>query len=150
MNKRLRYRRTKGYKGYIPAGGIGRITHDIEQESLSGEVQGLKASMIEERFARALQKKNIPFQFRLELGAGRNQPGFKELDFLVERSGMFYAVEIDTAFTHRQKQNADVLHDAIVLNELKGLTVYPKVFHIDGDKDLAVQKDADKVVENFI
>lgn len=107
---------------------------------LMGEVDGFQASAPEERLARALRKKNLQFQFRMTVGAPRGLPGWKELDFIVWSSGMLYAVEVDTAFTHRQKENADVLHDAIILNdpELQAMgTFYPKVFHADGDHDLA-------------
>ena len=72
-------------------------------------------------------------------------PGWKELDFLVQSKGLLYALEVDTAFTHRAKASADILHDAIVLNdnEIRSMgTLYPAVLHIDGESDLANSMNA--------
>ena len=150
MIKRQTYKRFRQSTGYLSTNGIGRADHDISAEQLSGSVQSMPASAIEERAARSIAKANKPFQFRLALGEGRNLPGWKELDFLVDNGGIYYAVEIDTEFTHRLKQNADVLHDAIVLSELKGMTVYPQVIHVDGDKDLATQEDSDRYFRSIL
>lgn len=150
MIKRITYKRVPKSTGYLSTNGIGRADHDVRIEELGGSVQGLPASAIEERAARSIQKNRKPFQFRLALGEGRNLPGWKELDFLVDNGGIYYAIEIDTEFTHRLKQNADVLHDAIVLSELKGMTVYPQVIHVDGNKDLATQEDSDRYFRSIL
>jgi hypothetical protein len=115
-----------------------------EPEALSGTVQNIKASAPEERLARALEKQDTQYEFRHTIGAPRGLPGWKELDFIVASFGQVYAVEVDTAFTHREKGRADVLHDAIVLAELKkeGLQVYPVVIHVDGESDLLTQENA--------
>jgi hypothetical protein len=147
---RLKYKGKKSARGYIPRGGLGRSTSDVAKEIFGGEVQGKKASQIEERFAKALDKKGIPYQFRVAVGASRNMPGWKELDFLVEKSGTYFAVEIDSAFTHRDKGSSDVLHDAIVLKELAGLPMYPEVLHFDMERDLVTQEETDKTVERNI
>jgi hypothetical protein len=118
-----------------------------EEEGLTGAVQGKQASAPEERFARALDKLNITYLFRYTVGAPRGLPGWKELDFLIQNGSIIYAYEVDTAFTHREKAYADVLHDAIILNdpEINSLgTLYPQVFHVHGELDLADQKSADK------
>lgn len=117
-----------------------------EAEFLVGEVNGMKASAPEERYVNALrQTKNVNgFEFRVALGAPRGMSGWKELDLLVDSLGVKHAIEIDTEFTHRDKGTSDVLHDAIVLNELRqlGYMVYPEVLHINGDRDLVDMKTA--------
>ena len=120
-------------------------------EQLSGEVQGKKASAPEERLFKALAKNNLPAEFRRTIGAPRGLPGWKELDALVVSRNMLYAIEVDTAFTHRQKQRADVLHDAIVLQDLRkeGMEVYPKVFHLFGEAELVDQKWADATIKRL-
>lgn len=123
-----------------------------EPEQLMGQVGGFEASAPEERLARALDKANINYTFRYTFGAPRGLPGWKELDFLVSTGGLLYAIEVDTAFTHRAKANADVLHDALILNdkEIKAIGIlYPKVFHADGDTDLASEDGAKSYVAHL-
>jgi hypothetical protein len=129
--------------------GYPRQTVEEDPEVLTGTVKGFQASAPEERFAKALDKAHISYQFRLTVGAPRGLPGWKELDFVVQSGGLLYAIEVDTAFTHRQKENSDVLHDAIILNdqELQSMgTFYPKVIHADGDNDLADNANARQFV----
>lgn len=124
----------------IPSPQMPRLDTGDEAEVLGGTVQGKKASAPEERLFRALEEVGITgATFRYTVGAPRGLPGWKELDALIPARGLVYAVEVDTAFTHREKGRADVLHDAIVLKELEktGLSVYPKVIHLDGESDLA-------------
>lgn len=100
----------------------------------------MKASAPEERLARALDKAGISYQFRYTVGAPRGLPGWKEVDFIVPHKGLLYTVEVDTAFTHRDKKYSDRLHDEIILmdEELRTMgQLYPEVFHVDGDTDLA-------------
>ena len=122
-----------------------------EAELLEGQVNGMKASAPEERMAKALSGKKIPFEFRYTLGAPRGLPGFKELDFLIQANGQYYAVECDTEFTHRNKGASDVLHDAIVLKDLRGegFQVFPEVLHIMGETDLADQLSANNTVKRL-
>lgn len=152
--KRIKYR---GFAGRpvnaITPGGIGRALTDPDIETLEGIVQDLPASAGEERVARALYKyseKVEDFQFRLPVGGARNTPGWKELDFLVQlRGDQYYAMEIDSVFTHRNKQNADVLHDAIILRELSYLNIFPNVIHLDNEHDLADQAMADASIRRL-
>lgn len=114
-----------------------------EAEVLAGEVQGKKASAPEERLFRALDEVGIQgAEFRYTIGAPRGMPGWKELDALIPAHSMVYAVEVDTAFTHRMKGRADVLHDAIVLKDLReeGMQVWPTVIHLMGETDLVDMK----------
>jgi hypothetical protein len=148
--KRIKFKREPRNKSYLPYGGIGRSQTEVSTEVLEGSVQGMPASAAEERMARALEKKELGFQFRVALGAPRNMPGFKEVDFIVESNGILYGVEVDSPFTHAQKGNADVLHDAIVINELSqmGMT-YPNVIHANRDGDLIQQDHWNKFVEQI-
>jgi hypothetical protein len=88
----------------------------------------------------------------MTIGAeGRNLPGWKELDYLVETIyGMYYAVEVDSAFSHRLKGTSDVLHDAIILENLKHLNIYPHVVHWDIDRDLPNAQTARQTVKNLV
>ena len=127
--------------------------HGEEGEVLAGTVNGMKASAPEERLFRALKKnpKVQGMEFRYTIGAPRGLPGWKEVDYLVASLGLVYAIEVDTAFTHRGKKESDRLHDAIVLNALRqqGLNVYPSVIHLDGESELVDQKNADTTVRRM-
>lgn len=152
--KRLKYKRFASPRVRLPTAGIGRRAADAAlNESLEGAVQGMTASAGEERAARALSRLDRvqEYFFRVPVGGARNTPGWKELDFLVSsRSGLYYLVEVDSVFTHMQKANADILHDAILLEELKYLPIYPKVFHVDNDRDLSDQSAADETFRRLI
>lgn len=127
-----------------------QLSIDDGEDALIGEINGFKASAGEERLANALKRSGIGFYFRYTVGAPRGLPGWKEVDFIVHHRGLVYAVEVDSAFTHRTKQNADVLHDAIILNdrELNMIgQVYPRVFHVDGEQDLADKNSAKSYVK---
>lgn len=127
-----------------------RIPANDSQEVLSGEVQGMKASAPEERLAKALDKAQMQYLFRYTVGAPRGLPGWKELDFLILTKGIIYAVEVDTAFTHRDKANSDVLHDAIVQNdpEIRAAgELWPNVIHADGESDLMDNKNSESFVK---
>lgn len=108
---------------------------------LTGAIGDMKASAPEERWARTLNLNRISFEFRLALGAaGRNLPGWFELDFLFPVRGIWHALEVDSAFSHRNKEYKDVLHDAWVLKELEYLGIFPRVHHLDMDQHLASQE----------
>lgn len=151
--KRTRYRAGPGRPiEAVTLQGIGRDQFDANREVLTGSVQNMKASAGEERFAYALDRyeKVRGYQFRMTLGAARNMPGFNELDFLVEVSdGMYRAVEIDSVFSHRDKQYKDRLHDAILLQELNYLSLFPTVLHVDIDEELADQDMANRTVRRL-
>lgn len=124
-----------------------------EGEVLLGQLMGKEASAPEERLGKALQKAGINFMFRYVMGAPKGLPGWKEIDFLVPVNGLVYAVEVDTAFTHRSKGQKDKLHDALILQD-KGVqemgTLWPTVFHADGDSELADSPNAEQYVKrNF-
>lgn len=137
----------------LPGNHRPQFDNGDEPEILSGTVQNMKASMPEERLANALNKNKAVdgYEFRRTIGAPRGMPGWKELDFTVSARGMLYAIEVDTEFTHRQKREADRLHDAIVLKSLKkdGASVFPQVLHLMGETDLADKNSAEKAVQRL-
>ena len=151
MKKTFKFKRI-GRKSDIGLPGFPSASPSENPEVLLGRVGDLEASAPEERLARALDKARLSYQFRLTAGAPRGLPGWKELDFVISANGLLYAFEVDTAFTHRQKENADVLHDAIILNDpyLRSMgEFYPRVIHVDGDSDLASMENAQKYVKAF-
>jgi hypothetical protein len=129
------------------------LSAETAPERLTGTVQDKDASAPEERMAKALDKQGIQYIFRYVVGAPKGMPGWKELDFLISSDGMLNAVEVDTVFTHRNKQQSDLLHDAIILNDQGIRTmgdIYPVVRHASGDTELSSQDLADKYVkQNF-
>lgn len=133
----------------IPLPSRPRLARE-DEEVLVGEVKGMKASAPEERLAKELDKAGIQYEFRYVVGAPKGLPGWKELDFLVSSGGLLYALEVDTAFTHMSKENADKLHDAIIQNDrnLKELgELWPEVIHVDGDSDLSAKESARQFVK---
>ena|ERR1043165_8682068 len=153
MIRRMKYHRDPERKIRLSSATLGRrAAETLPDEHLEGVVQGMPASVPEERVARALSKNvNITeFRFRVPVGGARNTPGWKELDFLIHSiTELYYMVEVDSAFSHREKQNADVLHDAILIKELEPLGVYPHVFHWSLEHDLASQSMADETARRL-
>jgi hypothetical protein len=91
-------------------------------EGLTGLVHGIPASDIEERFARALDRLGIPYEFQKNLLAPANLPGNYKLDFLVynPKDGRLYPIAVDGEFAHKsaEQRAKDKLKD-IVLNSAK-------------------------------
>jgi len=153
--KRLTFHKQRKLPPILPKGGLRRSSDpDREPELFTGTVKGFKASKGEERAANALyaNSKVADFYFRMTIGAeARNLPGWKELDYLIESTtGMYYAVEVDSAFSHRFKGTSDILHDAIILENLKHLNIYPQVIHWDIDHDLPNAAVAKQTVRNLV
>jgi hypothetical protein len=149
----IKVRKVRTPRAILPAPFRPVTDNSNDAEVLAGEVQGMKASAPEERLFKALRRrpKVRDMKFRYAVGAPRGLPGWKECDFVVEAFGIVYAIEVDTKFTHRGKGESDRLHDAILLNALRseGLSVYPTVIHLDGDSELADQKNADATAERM-
>lgn len=142
--------KTRRRKLAIDLPGFPNASSPAPEEALTGTVQDKEASAGEERLARAYDEANIRYVFRHVVGAPKGLPGWKEVDFLVISKGFLYTVEVDSAFTHRGKQYADVLHDAIILNDPELQTygeLYPQVFHVDGEVDLADMRNARQYVK---
>lgn len=86
------------------------MTRTGVMEALTGIVQGMKASDLEERFARAMDKLEIPYQFRVRLTsealgmrqltrAFQNIRGEIEMDFFVNH-GQTWPIFIDGQIAH--------------------------------------------------
>lgn len=91
-------------------------------EGFVGELQGYKASDIEERFARALDKRRLGYAFRTVYFGKRNQTGSVELDFEVSEGGLMYPIQIDGSFAHKSgaQRDEDRMKDAMLDNVLRG------------------------------
>jgi hypothetical protein len=100
------------------------------QEVLSGQINGMKASDLEERVYRSLTKLEIPSEFRARvtsdaLGQRRltsefaNIRGEVEIDFLAERTGQTFPIFVDGEIGHfftpyqaeQDKLKADIVNE---------------------------------------
>ena len=94
-------------------------------DTLLGSVHGRRASDIEERYARALDKlvkaKAIDhYEFSVLVSTPFQLPWQEnEIDFFVWQGGVLYPVEVDGAFTHKtaEQHAQDRMRDA-VLNDI--------------------------------
>ena len=96
-----------GAPEYVNGPSLQRIG---SQEVLLGNIGGQKASDLEERFAKSLQKLSIPFDFRVRISslvqgqrrlttARANLPGELEIDFLTD-FGQIIPILIDGEISH--------------------------------------------------
>ena len=121
-----------------------------EGEFLTGKVLGFPASDLEERFARALYRLNIPFLFRYRIPAWEGAPimnllGEVEIDFLIILP-VLRPVQIDGEYAHKgaEKREEDAKKDGIV-NEYfsdKGALPVVRIPHYM----LKSQEDANRLV----
>lgn len=95
-----------------------------QQEQLTGQVQGKKASDLEERFVNVLNEHpgvdQIRFRTVYDAGASRTSFGSIELDVLFRCNGQWYAVQIDEEYFHssaearaRDRQRDDRLFEIL-------------------------------------
>ena len=93
-------------------------------EHLDVQVQGKRASDIEERLARAMnQSEGVEgYRFQVSYFAGHNLPGEYRLDFLVEADGQEFAVNPDGEFAHKsaEQKARDRLQDERLSDQLAG------------------------------
>lgn len=105
-----------------------RILPRGNNETLTGQVQGQRASDIEERFAIALMKKKLRFFFQYMIYTVVTVPGNENMvDFLVEYNGIWKAFEIDGEIGHKtaSQKGDDVVRDALVNEALMKIGVGP-------------------------
>ncbi|UOF79216.1 hypothetical protein [Caudoviricetes sp.] len=88
----------------------------VNAEGLTGQVSGKSASDIEERFARALEKASIGFEFLPIILAPANVAGSVQLDFLVYFGNQLYPIQIDGDWIHSSAEAKahDAMQDALV------------------------------------
>jgi hypothetical protein len=125
---------------------------EVKGEGLTGLVQGMKASDLEERFARAMAKDNrvMGYTFRQAVIAPRNMPGQLEVDFVVQVGPIIRPIQIDGDFTHKgdNKKQSDKVKDILVDNYFHKFGYQP-VQRINGNF-LSTQKDADRLVREVL
>lgn len=112
-----------------PLQPVNRVQGAKDEEHLDQVVQGKAASDIEERWARALDKRDRveSYEFIVHEITGANLPGEAQLDFLVYSGGQAFAVQIDGDFAHRsaeQKAN-DAIQDARLSEAMRGQLAPP-------------------------
>jgi hypothetical protein len=129
-----------------------------EEDVYTGIVLGDKASHGEENFYNAIMKTGMVSYvwFRYAVGAPRNLPGQKELDFLIiTLSGAYIAVQIrDYEFVHAgaEMQAKDRYSDIYILEELRnnGITVVDNEIKSVDNKDVDTPEEAKKVAERMM
>lgn len=145
-----------------PLRNVDRAEAEREAERLEGVVQGKRASDIEERYARSLDKnpRVDGYDFIVHEITGANLPGEAQLDFLVYSGGQQFAVQVDGAFAHKtaeQKQH-DAVQDTRLSEALKdqiaapapvaGLALNGLIARIPGWM-LATQASADQLAQEM-
>ena len=133
-------------KDWLPK-RLNRIPQRKEDEGLTGWVNGVEASDLEERYARALAENGKDFQFQYEVYTAYTLPGEqKKVDFLVEDQ---FPEEVDAAFTHKtaEQKSYDRIRDAMIDEHLSKYGMMP-VRRIDGDR-LQTQESASIVVSEL-
>ena len=122
---------------------------DKPEEGLTGLVRGMKASDIEERFARALYKYQIPFDFQVSYLAPRNMSGEYRLDFMVYFEGEAWPFAIDGEYAHKtaSQKRKDVWKDTVFDNAKKGK--YRPVTRVPFT-ELDTQEKADNFIKGYL
>lgn len=84
------------------------------EEFLTGYVHGVRASALEERFARALDFYGLQYQFQFEVPGMYSIPGEgKLIDFIVYDGGIAWPVEIGSAFVHDSTSKKEEEHQRV-------------------------------------
>lgn len=106
-------------------------------EFLTGFIGDKKASDLEERFANALNKIGLDFEFEVQLlpgenprflqGSQRNQLGAVEIDFLIVQNETMFPVQIDGEFAHKtaEQRERDKEQDQRLDDSLRQFNAYP-------------------------
>lgn len=122
---------------------LNRISPELDAEILTGQVQGKKASDIEERFAKSLYKRKMGFEFQVSFFAGLNMPGEVRLDILIVDT-FIQPINLDGSFAHKTaaQKEKDIFNDARLDSHLAGTGALPTI-RIDGEL-LQTQIDSDR------
>ena len=129
---------------------LNRIRVSGEGEALTGSVQGKEASDLEERFARALDKRGYSYNFEYPILSAVGVPGEEnQIDFVVQHEGV-HPIEVDGFFVHKSaSQKAhDKVRDAILDDQLANQG-WERIVRVPGD-NLQTQDDADEVVRELL
>jgi len=129
-----------------------------ETETYTGEIDGMKATQGEENVLRGAYKTGLLLShgFRVPIGAPRNKPGWKELDFLLStKAGQYVAVQVrDSDFVHHGEaaEASDIFNDRYIIQQLKNEGVNlkdGKIFTVD-DNDVTTVEDAKRLMERIL
>lgn len=151
----FRYKRTKKWEK-LPS--VNALPPAEPPPAVGGTIDGLSAAQGELNLFNAAYKSGAVAShvFRMAVGAPKNKPGWKELDFLfLGKTGEYTAVQVrDYDFVHKglDNQGKDMANDAFILQELtkEGVSVRDnKIFSISDD-DLATPELAKRAVEDIL
>ena len=123
-------------------------------EGLSGSVRGKKASDLEERFAKALDRLgNIQgYRFNVIIDTPFQIPGQSyQIDFIVYQYGLTHFIEIDGEYAHKtaEQKADDLARDQILSSYLeKGWPGAQPIVRVEGWR-LSTQFDADLLVRRL-
>ena len=98
------------------------------EEILTGYVHGERASVLEERFAIALDFYGLTYRFQYEVPSIYSLPNEgKQLDFLVYDGGIAWPVEIGSKFVHDSpsKKEEEMVRVALINDVLPMLGIMP-------------------------
>jgi hypothetical protein len=123
----------------------------VEDEELTGFVQGESASDIEERMFRAFLYNGVDYGdivYQPSYIAGKNLPGEIRPDFALFL-GLIQLWFADGDYWHKSAQDKqkDELNDSILFQRLEGRAEYP--IRIPGS-ELQTQEDANRVVGEYL
>ena len=127
---------------------VARVRPLPENENLTGMVNGLPASDLEERLARSFRRFKIPFAFQVPIYTAHSLPGEQRLlDFIVRRD---QPLEPDGYISHYRKagQRADDLIRDLFLNEAFRYMGLKPIIHIKYTK-LDSQEMTDRTVREL-
>jgi hypothetical protein len=149
--KALKPYKYKKMPGQFERRQVNRAEAELELEQLTGQVNGQRASDLEERFARALEKiKGIRrYDFQPSMIVDRNLPGEVRPDFIIY-SDTPMAVMIDGEFVHKsaEARARDQFNDAILYEHLRDFGFLPPI-RVPGYR-LQTQDEANAVAQDLI
>lgn len=126
-----------------------RVEREAEDSDLSGFVNGEPASEIEERFAIALRRRGLDFDFQYSVWTAYSLPTQdRVVDFVVYEPPA-YPIEIDGGIAHKTiaDKEADRVRDGVIDDTMQKYG-WMLIQRVSGD-DLQTQDDADAVVREL-
>ena len=132
---------------------VNRIIVIREEEGLTGQVQGDKASAEEERLYQGFLNADVDPEdivFQPSYIAGRNLPGEIRPDFLLYL-GIMLIVYVDGGFWHdtQEQKNKDEIQAAMLLEELNKSGQNALIERVKGEQ-LQNQEDADAEARKLV
>ena len=126
-----------------------KISPLADPQPLTGFVNGVRASDLEERFARGLSRAGLHFKFQYPVIVVGCLPGVeKHVDFLVEK-GYFYPIEIDGLIAHHTtaQKGKDLVREVLLNQEFirRGIHTIQRVKWWQ----LETQEMADRIVRDL-